>query len=601
MGKSDSKTNQSKKRRMQEENVSEEKDRGAKCQKNKVSAPADLDDMAIASPKRRLPQQTKDPATTSETLNFSNNSVVRGGAVNLIRNLRNSKAAKSDDPSKLGNEPSGKQGDSAHGVRRNLIDELDAIDAEFERGNEAQLITDELTAPDGIRLTVNRNEEDEFPDEDEDGNDNDSPFNDTDDISMFDYDNASEADTVIGESCHLNDSCTSSAIISFKPEATANTSACDNNHNYDVINFPGKPIAQMTLEELMEANPTLKKMMGKLMEKKNPQRVRASDTRQVQLKERKQVKGNEVVIQSSNQQQTNIKSPSDTTIYAPALKLTSPQQPQGVVANHLQQNTRKPVGIDPNFVNRFLDKARRSRGGDRPLPNTSTAREVQPQLQPCTSRAHQESEVEERAREFNLQTEQHIQSTTIPTGMGMNITRLNNVLPAVIPAPALANSEAGILPQMNSHEMQSHQADNSQPTPLFMMGGDAGVNANNVKNRGITDDEFFHLTCHVEPNLKHKIEHGEFVDLEKLIVKDRFKSQLNIEQRMELVSRGGETFIMPVEQDLKITNVRRWEQAFRIYAAIYSQANPHRAAEIWQYVYVINSAATSYIWENVAS
>ena len=70
---------------------------------------------------------------------------------------------------------------------------------------------------------------------------------------------------------------------------------------------------------------------------------------------------------------------------------------------------------------------------------------------------------------------------------------------------------------------------------------------------------------------------------------------------MELVTRGGETFILPVDKDNKITNVRRWEQAFRIYAANYSQANPHRSSEIWQYVYVINSAAASYTWDNVSS
>ena len=28
--------------------------------------------------------------------------------------------------------------------------------------------------------------------------------------------------------------------------------------------------------------------------------------------------------------------------------------------------------------------------------------------------------------------------------------------------------------------------------------------------------------------------------------------------------------------------------------------NPHRAAEIWQYVYVINTAAANYVWENVS-
>ena len=102
----------------------------------------------------------------------------------------------------------------------------------------------------------------------------------------------------------------------------------------------------------------------------------------------------------------------------------------------------------------------------------------------------------------------------------------------------------------------------------------------------ITDDKFFHLTCHVDANLKQKIQRGEFVELEKLLVKDKFRSNNNLGQRMELVNKGGETFIMPVDRDNKISNVRKWEQAFRIYAAIYSQANPQRSCEIWQYVYV---------------
>ena len=54
------------------------------------------------------------------------------------------------------------------------------------------------------------------------------------------------------------------------------------------------------------------------------------------------------------------------------------------------------------------------------------------------------------------------------------------------------------------------------------------------------------------------------------------------------------------DKESKITNIRRWEQAFRIYAAIYSQENPDRAAEIWQYVHVVNTAAASYVWDNVA-
>ena len=34
----------------------------------------------------------------------------------------------------------------------------------------------------------------------------------------------------------------------------------------------------------------------------------------------------------------------------------------------------------------------------------------------------------------------------------------------------------------------------------------------NVGQVGISDDEFFHLTCHVDANLKHRIEKGEYVE-----------------------------------------------------------------------------------------
>ena len=114
---------------------------------------------------------------------------------------------------------------------------------------------------------------------------------------------------------------------------------------------------------------------------------------------------------------------------------------------------------------------------------------------------------------------------------------------------------------------------------------------------GITDDEFFHLTCHIDMTLKSKIEKGEFIELEKLLPRDRVDRQ---EGRMELINKDGQTYFVPYDRDAKISNVRKWEQAFRIYAAIYSAANPSRAAEIWQYVYVINSAAATYVWDDVA-
>ena len=115
----------------------------------------------------------------------------------------------------------------------------------------------------------------------------------------------------------------------------------------------------------------------------------------------------------------------------------------------------------------------------------------------------------------------------------------------------------------------------------------------------LDDDEFFHVTCHIDASLRDKIEHGLYVDLEKLLPKHRGSGSDDTE--MKLVFREGKSYFVPVQGAARINSVRRWEQAFRIYAAIYSQANPSRAAEIWQYVHVINVAAGSYMWDNVSN
>ena len=113
------------------------------------------------------------------------------------------------------------------------------------------------------------------------------------------------------------------------------------------------------------------------------------------------------------------------------------------------------------------------------------------------------------------------------------------------------------------------------------------------------DDEFFHLTCHIDTTLKKRIAGGEFVDLDRLLPKSRTQIMRDDQPLQQFINKNGATYWAPPDRDSRITNVRRWEQAFRIYAAIYSRANPNRAVEIWQYVYVINTAAASFAWENV--
>ena len=58
---------------------------------------------------------------------------------------------------------------------------------------------------------------------------------------------------------------------------------------------------------------------------------------------------------------------------------------------------------------------------------------------------------------------------------------------------------------------------------------------------------------------------------------------------------------MPAKKSSRITGFRKWEQAFRVYATIYCSKNPHRSREIWQYISIINTAANSYVWDNVYS
>ena len=75
---------------------------------------------------------------------------------------------------------------------------------------------------------------------------------------------------------------------------------------------------------------------------------------------------------------------------------------------------------------------------------------------------------------------------------------------------------------------------------------------------------------------------------------------MNDEQCMQFVNKDGVSYLVSADRDLKINGICHWEQAFKIYAAIYSKVNPHHSSKIWQYVHIINTAAGAYVWENVA-
>ena len=69
---------------------------------------------------------------------------------------------------------------------------------------------------------------------------------------------------------------------------------------------------------------------------------------------------------------------------------------------------------------------------------------------------------------------------------------------------------------------------------------------------------------------------------------------------MELIIKNGRTFWTTATSDnTAISNYSKWEQAFRVYSNIYTNACPEKSTELIQYNHIIHSIATTYVWENV--
>ena len=116
------------------------------------------------------------------------------------------------------------------------------------------------------------------------------------------------------------------------------------------------------------------------------------------------------------------------------------------------------------------------------------------------------------------------------------------------------------------------------------------------------DDAFFHYTAHVDKVLKEKIKKGEFMELEKLLPKQKFEKR-SAETKLEIIDKDdGQSYIVPVSDrpnNNTISSFRRWDRAFRVYSSIYTRANPDGADELLQYVNSFETAAEPFAWDNV--
>ena len=118
------------------------------------------------------------------------------------------------------------------------------------------------------------------------------------------------------------------------------------------------------------------------------------------------------------------------------------------------------------------------------------------------------------------------------------------------------------------------------------------------------DEKYSHSTSHLNGALIAKIEKGEFVELAKLIKRSVPSGIAEDEnKRIQLYDREGSSYYLPLgnhrETPIAINSYKKWLKAFKLYANIYTKANPWRVKEVFDYIETIEEAAEKYSWNNV--
>ena len=134
---------------------------------------------------------------------------------------------------------------------------------------------------------------------------------------------------------------------------------------------------------------------------------------------------------------------------------------------------------------------------------------------------------------------------------------------------------------------------------MFEVPGKIGTTEN--LNTSQIDEDYQMIDSHVDEVLKRKIQAMEYVELGKLIPKNRFLHNDDSQhQRLEIVNKNGMSFLAPAsDNSIVINSYGKWEQAFRIFSNILTTKFPGKSTELLQYNHTIHSASTTYAGDNV--
>lgn len=300
-------------------------------------------------------------------------------------------------------------------------------------------------------------------------------------------------------------------------------------------------------------------------------------------------RGNDILARGDEENRVARGSNSETTIYTIACrqeevaKVVEPYQTNVNSSGELSQNldSSEERVVEPTEMTNLGIIVGSPEQQDDPQPGTSGETERRQQLRfTHPSDLAEQREARDRAEELVRQAEQHKAEILRPTGESLNLSHSHSR--ELVPFTRVKEGRK-IIQEGTVH------------------------NSNRVPQRGSNDltcdNEHYMLAAHIDLPTIQRIQRGEYVPIERLIQRTEKGLSSIDDNRLELVHRNGHTYFVPAEERDQgtISNFRQWERAFRIYAGIYARANPHRAAEMYQFVTNIQSASNVYIWENVAS
>ena len=338
----------------------------------------------------------------------------------------------------------------------------------------------------------------------------------------------------------------------------------------------GATSSTLTDEQLIMNNPHLQRLLNKMLDErieKAAQAQKTGESSRSELLTRMSPNTNSVVgnkkkdktpakaTATTSQRMDNqgtllVKSPSDTTIYAPVLSLVPNDRTVGL-SSRTERTPINEVWVNDNKIN---ESSQISQGGQmrQNVQNVDKLKDAELMLE--ISDFVEQMRIQQEEIEQQGQNVEEVEQPNRPK-LRMNVPGLEEAqkqMEHAIIETEKFKAAVEVLPgRKNSFDHSSLMENEINAGNII----ESSVTASSVRQvgSGLTDDDFFHMTCHIDSALKSKIERGDFVDLDKLLPKDfGFQSKIskNQETKLEWIQSKGSTYLVPVSKASRINCFR---------------------------------------------